>query len=354
MDPILIPLSLAALALLLLRRWKRRKAEEEQEFRGSFGSSGDRASGFEARDEYAEDQRRAAEAAEQREKEALVRKALAGDPLLAEALGNLAGIEHAELRGANDQSLVQDIARRLSKDTLQIFNIAATQQEIRINLQATTEREPVNYPTADMEPTFLTDLDQLTSVLPDQLMQSDDQFYANLAAGELQVIQAYERLQRQQALEIILDVSGSMDTAMSNGISRHVWARGVTITQLMRAVKGQAKYLLRPFDGQPHPLQRATNAQEAGMVIRNILNFTTTGGGTDIPAAIKQAAEDIRSLGGDLSKAAILLISDGEDSSIDINQIRALLGKDIQLHVVMIGSDNASLRQVAATYKRFE
>lgn len=349
MDPILIPLSIAAIALLLARIRKLRRAkEEEEEWRQSNGSFGGRWS----EDDTQEAERRAA--AEQREKEELVRAALNGDPSVAEQLGKQAGIEHAELRGANDQSLVEQLARRLSKDTLQIFNVAATQQEIKFDLQATNEREPVEYPTSDMEPTFITDPSQLIHIMPDQLMQEPEQFYTNLASGNLQMVQAYERRRKQQVLEIVRDVSGSMDTQMANGMSRHVWARGVTISQLMQAMKGDAKYLHRSFDGAPHPLQRATNQAEAAALVSSVLNTTTTGGGTNIPGAIEQATQDIRSLGGDLGRAAILLISDGEDSSIDAAAIKALLGNDIQLHVVMIGSDNASLREIAATYRRFE
>jgi uncharacterized protein with von Willebrand factor type A (vWA) domain len=198
----------------------------------------------------------------------------------------------------------------------------------------------------------MTDYDQMLNILPEQLMYDDEHYYAALAQGELITLQSYEHHADQKLLYILLDVSRSMTQSMQNGSSRHVWARGVTMNLLLKATQGEAKYFLRPFDGKPHSMEFATTPQETDRLIDLIYNMAFSGGGTNIYAAFSQAVDDIKTKGGEISQAEILLITDGDDKSMDdIAAVQNLMGEDIRLHAILIGRESESLKQVSHSYR---
>jgi len=302
----------------------------------------------------------AARAAQATERAALTRRLarvlliMAADPLLAKQLAKMAGVAHLPLQDTSaDRERVEKIARTIPEEVLETLQVSATQKEVDIDLKKEEKQSTSPFPTANIEPVRMNELEQLSSVLPEQLMQDDQAFYEALSRQELLVMQPYDRKVEHKTLAILLDVSASMGELMLNGnVPRHNWSRGITVSLLLKAVRGEATYLLRAFDGAPHKLMKATTPEEASQLIDQVLNKGLSGGGTNIFAAFRQAVADIRAGNASGLGADILIITDGEDHSMDNSQaVRELLGDDIRLHVASIGKDSPALKAVATTYR---
>lgn len=276
-----------------------------------------------------------------------------GEPDIGRQLARCAGLAHREFLPATDQELVQDIARKVSLPELQVF-ASAVQSDIAIDVRRREEREFASYPTNDIEPMATANVEQFLSMLPYQFLDDPDTFYAKVAHGEIMVMQSFEAHISEELLYVFLDVSGSMKESLVSGMPRHVFARGLMIRLLTRAISGRAKYFYRAFDGKPHQLLTATTPEEADVLCAKILSISLTDGGTNIPAALQQGVADIKSIGGLVQNAEILLISDGEDEKIgNCDAVRKLLGHDIKLHVALVGKDSDILRAVATSYHHF-
>lgn len=142
------------------------------------------------------------------EKERQVRQVLAGDPRIAQRLLRLAGMGHRRLPDVSaDPQAVEQIARSLSHWTIEALRISSSQQDLKFDLKSSAVRQPVNYPTGDIEPATMQTMDQLPNIIPEQQMMDDDRFYGELAQGNLLVLQAHENIVDQKLLYILLDVS---------------------------------------------------------------------------------------------------------------------------------------------------
>ena len=274
---------------------------------------------------------------------------------LKEELCRLAGIDAGELQDTSDDAeLVRQIASRVSKNMLDLLQVAATQQEFDFQLETTRERIPVRYPTQDIEPTYMTDLTQLADVTPEQLVADDDIFYARMAQNQLQIMQAHETIVNQPLMYLLVDVSGSMADPMVGGTKRCNWAAGITVSLLLKAMRGEAMYLFRMFDEAPRPLHEVRTPEEARKLLRFILKSCLSEGGTSIFTAVSKAVKDIRKKGSDSTQRDVLLITDADDKSMnDTDSVQKLLGDDIRLHSAVIGASSPALKKVSKTYREF-
>jgi uncharacterized protein with von Willebrand factor type A (vWA) domain len=352
---VLLLLLLWLLCHWLSKRFQRRRAARQRAQAAAAATAAAQASlAEEARRRQAAEQA----AAEQARKVALVERVLRGDPLLVEILCAMAGTgtAHYPLRDTSaDRERVLEIARRVNEPILHVLAIAATQSDIDLDLEQQQRQEEVAYPTRYIEPVGMRTLEQVSDVIPEQLLLDDDAFYANLVQQALIVLQPYERRTAHKTLEILWDVSGSMNQVMADGIPRHNWARGIAVSLLLKALKGGATYLVRPFDDRPHPAQRASNPEEAIATIKLILDRGASDGGTNIRAAVRQAITDVHTAESLACGADILILTDGEDPSVDdVENVQAELGPDIRLHVASIGTESPALQAVATTYNVFQ
>lgn len=343
----IIALAVAVLILLLLLYLLLR----HRRFRGAGDSEGDGEGSREASAAAVAEHIEAARRREAEVKAGLVRQVMeAGDEILVRQLLRRAGQAQLDPKDVSSTGPeVRKIAESLQLDALEAFRLAATQTDFEIDLERKVERRPALSTTDDIDPEAMTDLAQMHAVLPEQMMMEDDAFYAAMAEQRLTVLQPYEEIATKKRLYLLLDVSGSMETGkMRDGLARHVWARGVAVNLLLKALRGEAEYVCRAFDGQAHaPIEARTEA-EAIALMDHLLDRGFGGGGTDIMRALRAAVADIRSR-GEAFETDILLISDGE-SELDARGIEALLGSDIRLHVMQIGgAANPTLRSVAAT-----
>ncbi|MDO8508028.1 MAG: hypothetical protein Q7S53_05700 [bacterium] len=374
----IVALALLMLLLLLLIKYflrKRRQAEmqrylEELEAAESSGSSQSLSSG-ESTGQGEGDSEAADESKEAEEREALrqmlltqaarkkkelaekmvgVKQIIAKNNALSQVLCQKAGMSHMSLQQMNDEETVRQIAKRMKKADIEVFKLAASQQDIQFNLKSETTREPVPYPTNDMEPTPMSDFDQMPQIMETQKYELGEQYYSELAQQRVLVMQSYESKTQRKLLYILMDVSGSMADDMNNGFPRHVWARGIALNLMLEALEGKAKYFYRPFDGETHRLMQVENRDEARNAIAAVESTGFSGGGTDIPNAIARACKDIRTKGGDIGKADILLITDGR-SDMNPAEMKNTLG-DIKLHTIVLGLSSEELKEISSTYKQ--
>lgn len=282
-------------------------------------------------------------------------KALKGEPLLAEFVQQQVGMQHLPIESLlDDRQQVLALSRKLPADLVDVLQVAARQTAVSLNLGREVERIAVNYPTRDMEPERMAGPEDLANILPEQYILSDDQFYADLATNNLRKLKAYETRTFKKAAYLLIDSSGSMDERMSNGVKRHIWARGITVNLLAQAVEGQAKYWLRTFDSRPHQLQMANDKNSAFRLMDEMTTEAFSGGGTSIQSALAQATDDLSNHAGRFDTTDVVLITDGEDNQLNSEFLHMLRSSGIQLHVLLLGVDNELLKWHAASCKRFD
>ncbi len=145
-----------------------------------------------------------------------------------------------------------------------------------------------------------------------------------------------------------------MDALMQNGAPRYSWAYGISASLAINAMRGEAQFYRREFDQSQRALVEVNDEGQARALLERILTQSTTGNGTAIYAALKQAVKDIREGGRAELGDNILLITDGEDESLPkAATLRKLLG-DIKLHVAAIGNTSPVLQAVATTFQTFK
>jgi len=169
---------------------------------------------------------------------------------------------------------------------------------------------------------------------------------AKLATGALRYARRYDFLDQKTLLYILIDCSGSMNTA-----SRRGTALGCLHAMVAAVKAGAAELFLRFFDGDVTALETLTNPDEAGDWLRKQLESSNFSGGcTRIGSAVTTAIHDIaerdgagRLLTDSSLHPEILLVTDGEDSvSLSLSQLGG-----VKLHMVQIGSsENETLRDL--------
>lgn len=279
---------------------------------------------------------------------------LQSDPILREYLQKKAKLN--ERQKERDDEAVEQIVKDVPAHVLQVLSVAGTQKQIEIDLDTVVLKEKTLFPTRDIEPVPMSSMEQVSDILPEQMMMDDDQFYNALAHDELLVLQPYERVVEKKTLHISLDLSQSMTEKMADAKARHNWSRGMTISLLLKAINGEATYLLRGFASGPYELQRVADASEAAGLIDELLETAANGQSTDIYGALRQAVVDVRAAKNDSDVADILIITDGLDNGGNVSAatLKQLFGSDIRLHVASIGETSSVLQSVATSYQVFK
>ncbi|MBP9093688.1 VWA domain-containing protein [bacterium] len=282
------------------------------------------------------------------------RAILQSDPILRDYLQKKAKL--TERQKEHDDEAIEQIVKDVPAHVLQVLSVAGTQKQIEIDLDTVVVKEKTLFPTSDIEPVPMSSMEQVSDILPEQMMLDDDQFYNALAHDELLILQPYERIVEKKTLHVSLDLSQSMTERMADSKARHNWSRGMTISLLLKAINGEATYLLRGFASGPYQLQRVADAEEAAGLIDELLETPANGQSTDIYGALRQAVADVRAHKGESDIADILIITDGLDNggNVSASTLKQLFGSDIRLHVAAIGETSSVLQSVATSYQVFK
>jgi uncharacterized protein with von Willebrand factor type A (vWA) domain len=183
-------------------------------------------------------------------------------------------------------------------------------------------------------------LTEVQDALGPQLAQ-DELLEKKIAGHDLDVVRYSEEEEKKQLLHDLVDVSGSMTAGFFTTRTGHTltnadMARVITLSVLIHCAKDQQLFFMRPFEGAPGPLLKATTPDELKNAIDKINHQWFDGGSTNIQAAIMQAMEDIEQT-DDLKKAEILVISDAQDS-VDVAEIKKLKQeKNIKINFLLVG-----------------
>ncbi len=159
-----------------------------------------------------------------------------------------------------------------------------------------------------------------------------------LATGNL-LVREY-RLVRKPRLYLLVDKSGSMFYAMDvkiedvEGLSKITWASALALALLLKG----GKVIVRFFDKRAHePIQDKLT------LIKVLLRLTPLGG-TSISNALYAAIEDAYR-NPTLRDYKLMLITDGEDSNIDVNALMKAEKMFKDFTIVIVGGDNAILER---------
>ncbi|BAA80016.2 conserved hypothetical protein [Aeropyrum pernix K1] len=179
-----------------------------------------------------------------------------------------------------------------------------------------------------------------------QLILPDEYFWASFSSSKLLLYRKVLDSSRGP-IYVLLDKSGSMVGAKID------WARAVAVALFRRSLAENRRFSARFFDSVTYPAihLRPRSKPRDFLELVKYLAAVKAGGGTDITAAIKTAADDIsRTPRGEQRISDIVLITDGEDRlNIDVVE-DSLKRSDARLHTVIIQGHNPYLKRISYRY----
>ena len=152
--------------------------------------------------------------------------------------------------------------------------------------------------------------------------KSPTYFLYQAVSGQLPVRERVTRLEKKQAIFILIDGSGSMKG------DKHWRATGVVMNRLKAVLSGDAEVWVSVFDTKLGEVEHAGTPAEARELIKKFAAGNFSGGGTNIAAAAKAAHDFIdqkMKSGEALYKPEIVVLTD-EDSSISGLDKKAIPG----------------------------
>lgn len=161
----------------------------------------------------------------------------------------------------------------------------------------------------------------------------------------------------RHSVVLIYDYSSSMAHSNKYVVQYGVMGTFLDDTQNQSAL-GQTEYIYHSFgfDVEPHPHESARGFTQTYDLFSRTLDFPAgAGADTDITGAMVKAyeliAEDQKE-GGDLSRATIILITDGIDSGLNVARIAEGRKKidpsvNIRVNVINLEMENPKLRDIA-------
>lgn len=206
-----------------------------------------------------------------------------------------------DLVAGSDKRVMLDISRKLDQFT-----------KLQVRRQKKVETDPAG---EEIRQRPIQNLGELSRVSPSAWatrQQAPGYFLYQAVSGQLPVRERVTRIERRQAIFILVDGSGSMSG------QKHWKATGVVMNRLKAVISGDAEVYLSVFDDNLGDVHRASSPEEARNLIRQFANNNFSGGGTNIAAAVKAAHNFIEEKingGASLYRPEIVVLTD-EDSSI--------------------------------------
>ncbi len=187
----------------------------------------------------------------------------------------------------------------------------------------------------------LSRIRELRDLTPSEIARaniSKELFAYRLATGSLLVHEL--RITRKPKLYILVDKSGSMFYSVDvkiedfENLSKITWATALALTLLLKG----SKVIVRFFDKKAHePLQDKLS------LVKILLRLTPLGG-TSITNALKTAIEDCYR-NPNLREYKLILITDGEDSNVDIQVLEKAQKMFKEFIIILVGGENVILEK---------
>lgn len=206
-----------------------------------------------------------------------------------------------DLVPGSDKRVMLDISR-----TLDQFTKLQARKQVRL------EQDPTGEEVRQRPIRHLGELQRVAKTAWATRQENPSYFLYQAVTGQVPVRERVTRIERKQAIFILLDGSGSMRG------QKHWKATGVVMNRLKAVLSGDAEVWLSVFDTQMSRAHHAGNPEEARKLVKEFANRNFSGGGTDIAVAVKAAhafiAKQIED-GAMLYRPEIVVLTD-EDSSV--------------------------------------
>lgn len=206
-----------------------------------------------------------------------------------------------DLMPGQDKRVMLDISRTLDQ---------FTKMQVRKNVKL--EQDPAGDEVRQRPIAHLGELGRVSKSAWAMRQQNPTYFLYQAVSKQLPVRERVNRLERKQAIFILMDGSGSMSG------EKHTKATGVVMNRLKAVVSGDAEVYLSVFDTQLSNMESAKTPEEARALIKKFAQENFSGGGTDISAAVKAAHDKIEEMiksGAALYRPEVVVLTD-EDQSI--------------------------------------
>jgi Mg-chelatase subunit ChlD len=206
-----------------------------------------------------------------------------------------------DLTPGTDKRAMLDISRTLDQFT-----------KLQVRKSVHEEQDPAGEEVRNRPIRNLSELSKVSKTAWATRQQNPSYFLYQAVTGQLPVRERVTRLERKQAIFILLDGSGSMKG------KKHWKATGVVMNRLKAVISGDAVVYLSVFDTEMSEPRVASTPEEAKALIKDFAAGNFKGGGTDIKAAVKAAhafiETEIKS-GAALYRPEVVVLTD-EDNSI--------------------------------------
>ena len=200
-----------------------------------------------------------------------------------------------------DKRVMLDISRTLDQFT-----------KLQVRRQRKLEADPAGDEVRSRPMRHLGELPRVASTSWALRQESPSYFLYKAVSGQLPVRERVTRIERRQAIFILVDGSGSMRGR------KHWKASGVVMNRLKAVLSGDAEVWVSVFDTQLGKVVHAGTPEEARELVKKFAAGNFSGGGTDIAASVRAAhkyVEDKIKAGEALYRPEIVVLTD-EDSSV--------------------------------------
>jgi len=206
-----------------------------------------------------------------------------------------------DLSDGSAKRVMLDISRQLDQLT-----------KLQVRKQRKVEADPAGEEVRTRPIRHLGELPRVAKTAWATRQQNSSYFLYQAVTGQLPVRERVTRIEKKQAIFILVDGSGSM-----NG-SKHFKATGVVMNRLKAVLSGDAEVFLSVFDTQMGNVEHAGTPDEARELVKKFSKGNFSGGGTDIAKAVRAAHKFIVGkikTGEALYRPEVVVLTD-EDTSI--------------------------------------
>lgn len=200
-----------------------------------------------------------------------------------------------------DKRVMLDISRKLDQFT-----------KLQVRRQKLVEPDPAGEEVRQRPMKHLGELQRVAKTAWATRQNNPSYFLYQAVSGQLAVRERVTRIEKKQAIFILIDGSGSMRG------KKHWKATGVVMNRLKAVLSGDAEVFLSVFDTQLGRVEHAGTPAEARELMKKFARGNFSGGGTDISATVRAAHKKIEEMirdGAALYRPEIVVLTD-EDTSV--------------------------------------
>jgi len=206
-----------------------------------------------------------------------------------------------DLVEGSDKRVMLEISRQLDQFT-----------KLQVRRQRLVEPDPHGEEVRQRPIRHLGELPRVTKSNWAAYREAPTWFLYRAVTGQLPVRERVTRMEKKQAIFILVDGSGSMRGR------KHWKATGVVMNRLKAVLAGDAEVWVSVFDTQLTGVSHAGTPAEARELVRRFARGNFTGGGTNSAAAVRAAHKMIEGMicgGAALYRPEVVVLTD-EDTSI--------------------------------------